>query len=159
VPALQEALGDADPAVQFAALKSLASVGPAAKSALPAIKRTAIKAGNPSVRSGAVTVLARLGSEGETAIVELLGGDDSATRLACLQQLGRKGKAPKTAVPNLVKALTDRDADVRVLAAHVLGLLGAEAKPAVPALTKALEDRDANVRAIAAKALAKIKGE
>ena len=38
--------------------------------------------------------------------------------------------APKSAVPNLVKALTDRDADVRVLAAHVLGLLGAEAKSA-----------------------------
>jgi HEAT repeat protein len=100
-----------------------------------------------------------MGKAGEAVIVDLLKVDNSTTRLACLQQLGKSGKAPKSAVPDLVKALGDSDADVRVLAAYVLGQIGPDAKEALPALTRALKDRNAKVRAVVQKVIAKIKGE
>ncbi len=159
VKAIGDALADPEPAVQLAALKSLAQVGLAGKSALLKVKGLAAKADNEKLRSGAVFVLSKFGPEGETAIVELLAVDNSTTRLACLQHLGRKGKVPRSAVPDLVKALADREADVRVLAAHVLGQMGADAKAAVPALTKARKDADANVVRVAEEALGKIAGE
>jgi HEAT repeat protein len=158
VPAAITALSDKDPSVQKTAVRTLAKIGKDAKEAIGALKETAMKAENADVRSAAVTALGRLGKDGEDALLGLLGRDDSATRLACLQFLGKQGKAQKSAVPDLIKALSDSDADVRVLSAHVLGLMGADAKSALPALEKARKDDDERVRMIAEKAIGKIKG-
>jgi HEAT repeat protein len=158
VPAASAALSDKDPSVQKTAVRTLAKIGKDAKAAIPALKETATKAENTDVRSAAVLALGQMGKEGEETLVGLLGRDDSVTRLACLQFLGRLGKAPKSAVPDLIKALSDRDADVRVLSAHILGLMGADAKAALPALEKARKDADERVRMVAEKAIGKIKG-
>jgi HEAT repeat protein len=157
VPAAIAALADKDPSVQKTAVRTLAKIGKDAKEVSVALKGTATSADNADVRGTAVTALGRLGKEGEEALLSLLGRDDSATRLACLQFYGKQGKVPKSAVPDLIKALTDKEADVRVLSAHVLGLLGADAKAALPALGKALKDDDERVRAIAATAIKRIK--
>jgi HEAT repeat protein len=159
VKALSEALADKNPGVQMAALKSLAQLGPLAKGALAALKQAAANAEDSRIRAGATAVLGRIGPAGEPALIELLNREDSAVRLACLQQFGKKGTVSKTAVPNLILALADKDAEVRVLAAHVLGLLGADAKDAVPALTKALADKDPQVPPVIKKALGKIKAK
>jgi HEAT repeat protein len=156
VPAVRVALADKDPSVQKVAVRSLVMIGDDAKEAIPALKETAAKAENADVRGAAVTALGKLGKEGEEALLGLLGREDSAVRLACLQYLGKKGKAPKSAVGDLIKALADKEADVRVLSAHVLGLMGADAKEALPALEKARKDADERVGMIAAKAIKQI---
>jgi HEAT repeat protein len=158
VPTVSAALADKEAAVQKAAVRALVAIGEEAKTAVPALKDTATKAENPDVRATAVAALGKMGKEGEEALLGVLGRDDSVTRLACLQYLGKQGKAPKSAVPDLVKALTDKDAEVRMLSAHVLGLIGPDAKAALPALEKAGKDEDERVSAIAQKAIKKIKG-
>jgi HEAT repeat protein len=158
VPATCAALADKDPSVQMTAVRTLAKIGKDAKQAIAALKMTATTAENADVRSAAATVVGRLGKEGEKALLGMLGRDDSATRMACLQFMGKQSKAPKSSVPDLMKALTDKEADVRVLAAHVLGLIGPDAKAALPALEKALKDDDERVQMIAEKAIKKIKG-
>ncbi len=156
---LTAALGDREPAVQAMALKALARVGPEAGKAAPTVRRLAAATDNDTVRGTAIALLARLGPDGEPALLELLRERSSAIRLACLQQIGRKGRPSPKALPGLVEALTDPEPEVRILAAHALGLLGTEAKGAVAALLRAVKDPDPRVAAIAAKALAKVKGE
>jgi HEAT repeat protein len=155
---LSEALRDRDPTIQNGALKALAKLGPRAKVALTSMKELAGKSPVPAIRREAVQALAEVGPEGTAAVVDLLGAPDSATRLVCLQCLGRQESPPRGAVARLVAALADEDAQVRLLAAHVLGQVGPEAREAVPALTRAADDPDKGVRAAAARALEKIKG-
>jgi HEAT repeat protein len=158
VAAVTPALADREAAVQKAAVQALVKIGKDAAEAVPALKTAAMKSDNADVRGAAVLALGKLGKEGEQALLGLLGRDDSATRLACLQHLGKQGKAPKSAVEDLIKALSDREPDVRVLAAHVLGLIGPDAKAALPALEKATKDEDPRVGMIAAKTIKAIKG-
>jgi HEAT repeat protein len=159
VPVLVAGLKDKEPTVQNAALKALGQVGPGAKAAVPDLKALAREASNPAVRRGAVGALEHIGPEAMPAVVDLLGTGDSATRLACLQCLGRQEGPPRSAVKNATLALTDADSAVRLLAAHVLGQIGPGAKEAAEALEKAKEDKDPAVRAAAAKALEKVQGK
>jgi HEAT repeat protein len=158
LPAVIAALQDKEPEVQKAAVRALVTIGPAAPTAVTALKEMAAKAENANVRSTCVAALGKAGKEGEKAVLVLLGRDDGTTRMACLQVLGNKGTAPKSVVPDLIKALADKDAEVRILAIHVLGLIGADAKAALPALEKARKDPDERVGQIAEKTIPKIKG-
>jgi HEAT repeat protein len=159
-PTVIASLDDKEPAVQKAAANALQVIGPKAGVAaiVPALKETAMKAENDDVRKTAAQILGEFGKEGEEALLVILGRDDSVTRMVCLQHLGRQGKAPKSAVPDLIKALADKEAVVRILSAHVLGLIGPDAKLALPALEKAREDKDPRVGRIAEKAIKSIKG-
>jgi HEAT repeat protein len=158
VPVIRAALTDKDPEVQKAALTGLGQIGLEAKAALPAVKELATKAEHPDLRKTAVSVLARFGPEGMAAVLDLLKLDDSATRLACLQVIGKQGGAGTAQVPSLSACLKDKEEDVRALAAFVLGKLGPDAKAALPDLQKLLEDRDKRVRDVAEKAIKSIGG-
>ena len=76
------------------------------------------------------------------------------------------GRAGASAVPHLIRLLTDSDAGtkpgervfVRAWSAQALGNIGPAAKEAVPALEKLLNDREANTRQAAAIALGRIEG-
>jgi HEAT repeat protein len=159
LPALREALADKAPEVQKVALTGLVKMGPPAKAALPAVKELAAKGRHPDVRKTAVSVLPQFGTEGLAAVLDLLKVEDSATRLGCLQVLGKQGGATATEVPSLTECLKDGDEDVRALAAYVLGKLGPEAKAALPALEKLRMDKDERVRAVAEKAVESIAGK
>jgi HEAT repeat protein len=155
---LTEALQDKEAVVQMAALNALGQIGPKAKEALPALKELASKAEDPRIRSAAGPIIAKLGPDALPVLVELLKVDDSATRKGCLKALGQqKDPPPKSAVPNLSLALTDKDPEVRALAAHLLGQIGPDAKEAVPALTKAAQESEGQVRDVIKKALQKIQ--
>ena len=77
------------------------------------------------------------------------------------------GRAGVSAVPHLIRLLTDSDAGtnpgervfVRAWSAQALGNIGPPAKEAVPALERLLNDREANTRQVAAIALGRIEGK
>lgn len=159
IPALVEALGDKQEAVQKAALSALGSIGLPAEPALAKVKELALKSDHPDIRKTAVSVLGRFGSSGSDAVLELLKTDDSVTRQACLTFLGKQGGAPASAVQHLVAALKDKEKDVRALAVYVLGKMGPDAKEALPALAKLRDDPEPSVRALAEKAAKQIEGQ
>jgi HEAT repeat protein len=159
LPAIRKSLSDSAPEVQKAALAALAQLGKEAKSALHDVKELAVKAEHPEVRKSAVSLLPRFGPDGVSAVLALLKSEDSATRLACLQVVGKQGGATAADVPNLAACLKDKDEGVRALAAFVLGKLGPDAKDALPELEKLREDKNEQVQAVAKKAIKSIAGK
>lgn len=89
------------------------------------------------------------------------GGDLEATmkdsdpqvRLEGVIELGLQGKS---AIPELIQALSDDSPMVRRKATENLGRLGADALPAVEPLTKLLQDEAVDVREAAAEAIGMI---
>jgi HEAT repeat protein len=159
-PAVLAALKDKEPAVQAMALRTLVAMKPDVKKAVPLVEEVATEAESDKVRAVAVETLGRLGGEdAEKAIVKLLGRDDSAVRLACLQHLVRNKAVKKGQVADLTKALGDKEADVRSLAAFALGELKGDAKEALPALRKLLDDEDERARKVAKQAIEKVEGK
>jgi HEAT repeat protein len=159
LPAIRKSLADMAPEVQKAALYALGQLGEEAKPALAEVKELAVKAEHPEVRKGAISLLPRFGAEGVSAVLALLKSDDSATRLACLQVVGKQGGATAADVANLAACLKDKDEGVRALAAFVLGKLGPDAKAALPELEKLREEKNEQVRAVAEKAIKSIGGK
>lgn len=145
VPALIRAAKNTDHIFsqeRLSALKTLTSMGPQARAALPDL---------------ADIVKGQKGEDGDE-----LG----FARLEAVKALNRIG-LKKSAVPALVKSLKDQSsffgcpypgAEVRREAVLALGRLRSEAQTAVPALTEALLDESKPVRAAAAKALRQIQG-
>jgi HEAT repeat protein len=74
-------------------------------------------------------------------------------RLAAVEALWRFGVEAKTAVPIMIRALSDRQAYVRRAAALALGSLGPAASTALMPLTGRLSDDNEGVRTAAASAL------
>jgi len=102
----------------------------------------------PRVRCRAAATLAKVASE--VGLVQLL--DDGTLH----RRTSDKDPAVASAVPALIKALSDSDAGVRRAAALALEPLGQHARKAVPALSRRLEDEDASVRRAVALALGKL---
>lgn len=159
IEAIQAGLADKEPAVQNAAIKSLAALGPDAKGAVPALKELASKSPSQPVRRAAVGALGQIEEGNLLIFVELLKLPDSTVRLECLKQLGRAKTVPKEALPVVTSTLGDEDSEVRVLSAFVLGQMGAEAASAAEALGKLAKDPEPTVRNSAEKALDKIRGK
>jgi hypothetical protein len=133
VPALAEALRDANSDVRGLAAEALEMIGPAAAEAVPALVK-ALRDADWRVRGRAFKALDRLAAEA----------------------LGKIGPA---AVPALAEALRDADWRVHERAAEALGKIGPAAAEAVPTLAETLRDVDSVVRVVAAAALEKIKLE
>jgi HEAT repeat protein len=155
VPALIEALKDADPIIRRSAASALAKRRRAAREAVPALVQ-ALKDADQSVAISAGEALSEIGpaaSEGIPALVQALKDEDPRVRLGAASALAQMGPAAKEAVPALAHALRDQDQGVRVSAAHALGKIGPAAKAAVPELREALKDADVSVRNAAWQAL------
>jgi HEAT repeat protein len=172
LPALGEAVGDADLRVRRAALDVLAVMGPAAAPAVPSLTR-ALRDSDRFVRWSAVRTLGLIGPTASRAALPgltlLLDDEDLDVRKAAADTIKRlnpaagtspaKGKGvtrasvTRTAVPALVRSVRSSDPEMRVAAIQTLRGMGAEMKPALPALREALADGDARVRQAAAEAL------
>jgi HEAT repeat protein len=126
VPPLAILLTDPDLDVRLAAIAALERLGPAAKAAVPDLRRT-IGSSDAELRVAAIRALASIG-----------------------------GAAASTAVPELIDAMGDADGRVRQIAAQVLGKLGPEARDAATALCRALEDDNPQVQKAAGEALLNI---
>lgn len=123
VPALAKLLGDFDLSIRIEAAKTLTQMGPRAAAAVPALGRAVID-GDVEGREAAMDALESIGAE-----------------------------AGKSAVPQLVEAMTHPDPRVRRAAAKTLGSFGPAASAAIPTLRRALGDDDQEVRVNAGDAL------
>jgi HEAT repeat protein len=91
------------------------------------------------------------------ALISALQDKDQDVRAWSAQAIGDIGPAAVTAVPSLVKLLSN-DAYSRISVFIALYGIGPAAKAALPALKPYLSDPDADVRRMAARAVAGIQG-
>jgi HEAT repeat protein len=138
VPALGQALQDANPGVRMYAALALFRLGGAARSAVPAL-------------------IQALGDEDNQKSV---GTFFFTIRELVALSLGRASAGTAEAVPALVEVLRGNGTvALRHAVVRALGDIGAEARPARPHLRKMLADQRLPLREAAAEALSKIEGE
>ena len=156
---LIEALKDDSELVVSRACSALATMGPDAKEAVPAL----IEVLNlPSGGWAAAQALGAIGPDARSASLPLiltLNSKDFNARNWAAWALGFISPPVESAVPDLIKALKDDEDGVRCNAAEALGRIGPEAKPAVLALIEALSDKSYGVPSHAAEALGRIGSE
>jgi HEAT repeat protein len=150
INALVRKLKDPDKQVRWSAAKTLEEAGPAAKKAVPALIE-ALR--DESVHDAAINALASIGPAALPDLLRSSEGDDLLPTSGAIRAIGEMGPGAKSAVPSLVKALSNRDRRIRVAAVSALG--GVRDPATVPLLTRILKnDKDLKVRIFAADALA-----
>ncbi len=154
VSSLAAQLDSADPSEKYRAARTLASLGPAASGAVPALIR-GLSDPNPAQQAACARALGRIGSGASEAlpVLSALVGSartDTESRLASIEALGLI--ASPGGVSALRTALSDPDLRTRRAAASALYLIGPDAKPAVPVLVHSLAEGNEE----AARALGRI---
>jgi len=173
LPAIEEAMDDAAPAVADAAVEAFRAITGTAPP--PGQHRP----GTEPTRPGFTTLLAQLrdkdtlvrwraavalgeigveaGVEATPSLVETLDDTDANVRSAAAMALGKLGSGAAAAVRPLAAALADEEDTIfRAHAARALGRIGPAAHEAVPGLIAALCDEDASVRDEITEALVRI---
>lgn len=133
LPALLAHLMNKDGSSWRDIVRTLGAIGPDAGASIPALVKLLDK--KPDCY-GAAEALARMGEPGAEALAAALKNEDA--NYAAELELGRAGRS---AIPSLIRALGDDDADVRRSAAKALGENGSRAASAVPALVDAVKNR------------------
>ncbi|MFF5788902.1 PBS lyase [Streptomyces sp. NPDC012693] len=129
--------------VREAALRTLAAFGPAARDAVPDMRRL-LAAESASVATTAARAL--WAAEGDVrevlaALERWLGpGASGAERCAAAQALGEIGPAAAAVAPALLPGLASRDLWVRVRSAAALWRVSGDAETALPVLLAAWEE-------------------
>ena len=135
--------------VRMAAARSLGTIGPEARGAVPALIG-ALRDPEAGVRWEAAAALGRIGKDSVPALIEALWDRDVRVRHAATYALGAVGPGASAAIPALIHRLKDRDAGVRASAASSLSGIGA---PALPVLMDLLAHEPGAEREAAAKIL------
>jgi hypothetical protein len=151
-------LASSDVATRRKAAQELASRGPSAAHAAPALV-AALQDRSPDVRLRAAEALGRLGPAADgapSALAATLRDTDALVAAEAAKALGLLGDEAAPAAAALGAALQHRDTGVRREAARALARLGRSAQPALEALLAALSDKDKTVCAQAARALGRI---
>ncbi len=157
-PIARNFLADSNPEIRCRAISLLARIGPAAKDAIPELrKRLASPEWNESY--AAIWAIGSIGPGAEDAAVDLqrlLKSDLTTTRLAAAIALGRIGHPPKAALSDLRTLVTSDNINFRAEAIEAIGYIAPADTAVVNELRAALKDRDWSVRAAAAEALGRI---
>lgn len=154
-------LEDEEGGVRMAAALALGELGAAAERAVPdlAAALTAPQQPDP-IRKEAAEALAKVGSKGESTLVQALRNAHAAIRREAANGLGKLRTPSPAALTTLTAALADRDAEVRTAVASTLGEFGPEAQTAASALEqRARSDPSQAVRKAATQALEKIRAK
>jgi HEAT repeat protein len=145
-----------DPGSRIGAANILSTMGPTAKSAVPALVRTLRGDDDVSVRLEALFALTRVG-KGDgfvlTVVLEAMGDKERVVRKYAAYALALIGEGDESAVVALTRALKDTDRDVRLAAVDALDRTGKGSSASAAALTAALVDEDIYVRMAAVRAL------
>jgi HEAT repeat protein len=124
-----------------------------------------LKSKNATVRAAAAREVGRLGavraSDVKEAIPLLLNiikkDQETSTRKAAIEALGRIDPDPKETVPVLLSALKDKNAPVRQAAAEALGQFPSEATDIVPVLKETEKDKNKMVERAAKMSLKNLR--
>ncbi len=140
------------------AAQALKAIGPGAAPAIPELARLATAETDESIAAAAVHALGGIGDAAVPALLRLVRDGDWPTRIGALDSLGRIGLKAASAIPELVRALSDDDEGIRAAAAAALEDIGTgpDGAAAIPALLDALKDSESQVRANAVGALGRI---
>lgn len=159
---LSEFVRGDNPEAAFLAAKVLGSIGPRARTAIPALNKALT---NPKsvirLVCASAVALHKLNAppadqKRAVQILIMLLKDREGLPGYAADSLGEIGPRARAGVPALVEALKTGDESLRRDAARGLGKIGPEARAAVPALLDALESDDTSLRGDAARALAEI---
>ncbi len=141
VPALIANLAKHDDASNT--VNALAAIGPAAKSAVPALLREFKATKDKRYRSQIAEALGNIGPAAKAAIpalVDAIQGGPDETDSSMIDALGQIGPEAKSAVPILIKLAKNRsNYDHQMRAMQALGRIGPAAKDAVPILLGELD--------------------
>lgn len=160
VPGLSGALKDPDAGVRWAAAESLGRIGPAAKSAVPAL---AAALEDKEIRSIVADALAGIGPEAKPAVpglVQIVRNEKEPslryTAGVALVRIDKSSAGP--AAPILAEALRNPDGRFRHDAVMLLVAIGPAGKEATPVLTEMLlKDKQSYARQLAAHSLGYVR--
>jgi HEAT repeat protein len=158
VPALAEALDDADASVRWNAILALESIGTKALPAAPALSELMHRDSTPAaIYAARALVVIDPQAKVVPRLIELLDADDVDTRRQAVNRLQHIGPAnANAAVPKLMELLDDSNVFVRSAAIEAMTVL-ASPEESIPALKRVLEsDPNAGIRCAAAHALIQI---
>jgi HEAT repeat protein len=112
---------------------------------------------DPLVRQAVIRAIAEFRTPIAQQVLEAgLADDDEAVRVACCQELGRRGEEASVAVlANVIRS--EKNIDVRLAAAEALGKF--KSPEAVQALIVALEDRDPAMQYVGVQSMKAVTGQ
>ncbi|MCA9212027.1 MAG: HEAT repeat domain-containing protein [Planctomycetales bacterium] len=142
------------------ALRTLAEIGPNAKSVMPELIRTLDNI-SPYFRIQGAAAICRAGGPVEKALpvlVDIAQAPDSLMRMEAFLALSRIGPSAKDALPFLVETSKGSNDVDRKLAISAIGGIGPSAISALPALLAVLRNSDVAVQASAIGAIEEIGG-
>jgi HEAT repeat protein len=145
--------------VAWEAVLVLASIGPGASNAIPAlIERLKREKVPRPLRETSVAALAlgQIGAAAVPALIPILASDEPRVRTSAALALGYVGAQAAAATPQLVKLLNDPDGDVRRAATLSLGTIDPARKELVSALIVMANDEDIFLQSLAASTLERI---
>jgi HEAT repeat protein len=156
VPLLREDLKRGPRNGRLFALAGLASIGVAAKAALPQVIE-ALKENDQSVRQAALWAAQAIDRDGVSvgALADLLASEDANLRSQVVDVLFAFKEKAQAAAPRLqAVVLKDPDPNIRRRALAALAQVKADTKTMLPVFEKLLTDEASDLRREAAKALA-----
>lgn len=147
--------------LQDAIIRTIGSMGPAAKSALPNLSRAAGRSIDLDlvIKDAKSRLLEDAASYEIQTLVRQLASRDEGKRLTAAKGLGKLGPTASGALPALSKALADPDADVRRAAVASIRQIAPSAKPSkelIQAIVQDLSDPDDTIRLVAVRTLGKM---
>jgi HEAT repeat protein len=152
VVALAGALIDPNPRRRsVAAVHSLQRLGPAAKAAVPVLKK-ALAATDSGQRIQVAHLLRYLGPDAAPVLMGLWKDSDPNVRREAYESLSAMGPHAKAVIPALTKAVRDRDSALQAI--RVLGAIGPDG---LPTLTEILKGADREAAVHAANALGRMR--
>ena len=139
------------------AVDLLRQMGPAAKTAIPALAQ-GLQNTKAATRAAAADALGNLGPEAKSAadaLAAALNDKEEEVRVRAAGALWQINGDTAATVPVLLQLLGSKEKDTRLGAVHLLGQIGVGAKRAIPALTALVNDNneDADVHQAAGAAV------
>lgn len=129
VAGLVKLLNDSDIDRRERALEAIGKIGPSATAAIPALRK-ALNDDLPYIRKLAAEALATMGSAALPVYLEELKNENGELRAIAAASIGKLNPAEcKSAIPALIRALSDTDSAVRQRSETALERMGPDAVP------------------------------